>query len=87
MIAAFLPLPSDPQSEKGKSLHGNPSDEFIAMPAAFKRHVQQVEEMRYQSAKWWRTLNRFMAFIGLLLLGAIAALVVIGVREGWGQRL
>ena len=94
IIAAFLPLPPDPQDqkqrEKGKSpLSGRASDthseEFVAMPAAFKRQLAQAEERRYQSAKWWRTLNRFMAVLGLLILGAIAALVVIGVREGWGQ--
>jgi len=94
MVAAFLPLPPDPQGpklrEKGKSpLSGAASDsqseEFVAMPGAFKRQLAQASERRYQSAKWWRTLNRVMAVLGLLILGAVAALVVIGVREGWGQ--
>ncbi len=89
MVAAFLPLPPDPQSAKGKEIRevsADRSDEFIAMPLAFARQVQHAEELRFQSARWWRNLNRFMALIGLLLLGAVAALVVIGVREGWGQR-
>ena len=94
MVAAFLPIPPDPKSqkvrEKGKSPVSGPasdahSEEFVAMPGAFKRQLAQAEEKRYQSAKWWRTLNRVMAVFGLLILGAIAALVYIGVRDGWGQ--
>ncbi len=81
MIAAVLPLPADPQREMEKRSHGE-----FGVPEAFKRQMAETDEIRYQSAKWWRTLNRVMAVIGLLILGAIAALVVIGVRQGWGQR-
>jgi hypothetical protein len=55
------------------------------VPEALKRRIAQYDEMRYQSAKWWRTLNRVMSVFGLLILGAVAALVVVGVRQGWGQ--
>lgn len=56
-------------------------------PEPFHHHQQlrQVDDSRYQSAKWWRNLNRFMSVLGLFILGAIAALVVVGVRQGWGQ--
>ena len=86
MVAALLPLPPDPQSEKARAMRDSINDEFmVALPESFRRQLAQAEELRFQSARWWRTLNRLMAVIGLLLLGAIAALVVIGVREGWGQ--
>jgi hypothetical protein len=47
--------------------------------------IYPVDDSRYQSAKWWRGLNRFMAVIGLLVIGAVVALAVIGVREGWAR--
>ena len=43
------------------------------------------EEIHYRRARWWRQLNRFMAVLGLLIIGAVAALVVIGLHQGWAQ--
>jgi len=80
MIAAFLPLPPDPRHEAIQRDLGE-----FGVPEAFKRQMAQADEVRFQSAKWWRTLNRAMSVVGLLLLAAIAALVVVGVREGWGR--
>ncbi|CAK7200756.1 hypothetical protein SEUCBS139899_003455 [Sporothrix eucalyptigena] len=80
MIAAFLPLPLDPQRAMEKRAEGE-----FGVPAALKRRIAQYDEMRYQSARWWRTLNRVMSVFGLLILGAVAALVVVGVHQGWGQ--
>ncbi len=80
MVASFLPLPLDPQRAMEKRAEGD-----FGVPAALKRRIAQADEMRFQSARWWRTLNRVMSVFGLLILGAIAALVVIGVRQGWGQ--
>ncbi|KAI2639518.1 hypothetical protein GGS26DRAFT_271820 [Hypomontagnella submonticulosa] len=84
MIAAFLPLPPKPMlamderdrstteftSERGESSHRQPI---------------LVDDSRYQSARWWRNVNRFMSIAGLLILGAVAALVVIGVRQRWAR--
>lgn len=64
---------------------GKRAEGEYGVPAALKQRIAQYDEMRYQSAKWWRTLNRVMSVFGLLILGAIAALVVVGVRQGWGQ--
>ncbi|KAL2164514.1 hypothetical protein VTH06DRAFT_3730 [Thermothelomyces fergusii] len=84
MIAAFLPLPPSPgpessQAEKGKSKY-TPTH-----PAASRRQKHDLNETRYQSARWWRNLNRVMSIIGLLIIGAVVALAVVGVRQGWGQ--
>ncbi|KAI0181060.1 hypothetical protein GGR52DRAFT_16898 [Hypoxylon sp. FL1284] len=85
MIAAFLPLPSKPtlaMDERDRS-----TTEFQASgdpESARRRHVL-VDDSRYQSGRWWRNINRFMAVVGLLILGAVAALIVIGVRQGWTQ--
>ncbi|ERS97164.1 uncharacterized protein SPSK_02146 [Sporothrix schenckii 1099-18] len=80
MAAAFLPLPPDPKRAMEKRAEGK-----YGVPEALKRRIAQYDEARYQSAKWWRTLNRVMSVFGLLILGAVAALVVVGVRQGWGQ--
>ena len=77
MVAAFLPIPPNPT-------HKSEADIESTHPAF--RHQQQVfDETRYESARWWRNLNRVMSVIGLLIIGAVVALAVIGVRQGWGQ--
>ncbi|KAI1497504.1 hypothetical protein F5X99DRAFT_432946 [Biscogniauxia marginata] len=87
MIAAFLPLPPKPISpmqERNESTAelGLPKEQA---PEPFRRQPLPVDDTNYQSARWWRNLNRFMSIVGLLILGAVAALVVIGVRQRWGR--
>ncbi|KAI2612286.1 uncharacterized protein GGS25DRAFT_113587 [Hypoxylon fragiforme] len=88
MIAAFLPLPPRPtlaMDERDQSTREfHDSDQEYSHPPR-RRHIL-VDESRYQSARWWRNVNRFMSVAGLLILGAVAALVVIGVRQNWAQR-
>ncbi|KAF6802104.1 serine-rich protein [Colletotrichum sojae] len=82
MMAAFLPLPPDPHAEMEERDHRSSLlDEERDLP----RRVAAVDETLFQSARWWRALNRYMSVIGLLVVGAIAALVVVGVKQGWGQ--
>ncbi|KAI1304294.1 hypothetical protein F5Y03DRAFT_174587 [Xylaria venustula] len=87
MIAALLPLPPNPRldmEELGKSTTRlRTPDE--SEPEPFSRRVAPVDDTRYQSARWWRNLNRCMSVIGLLILGAIAALIVVGVKQRWGK--
>ena len=78
MIAAFLPLPLDPK----RAMEKRPEGEY-GVPSTLKQRVAQNDEKRYQSARWWRNLNRIMAVFGLLIIGAVVALVVVGVRQGW----
>lgn len=82
MIAAFLPLPPDPHAEMEERDHRSSLlDEERDLP----RRVAAIDETLFQSARWWRALNRYMSVIGLVVVGAIAALVVVGVKQGWGQ--
>ncbi|KAK2000512.1 hypothetical protein LX36DRAFT_420567 [Colletotrichum falcatum] len=82
MVAAFLPLPPDPHAEMSEHDHRSSLlDEGRDLP----RRVVAIDETLFQSARWWRALNRYMSIIGLLVVGAIAALVVVGVKQGWGQ--
>lgn len=76
MIAAFLPLPPNPQREmkhRGQDLEHDPSQ----LP-------HPIEEAQYNSARWWRNLNRAMCVAGLLIIGAVIALAVVGSRPQWG---
>ncbi|TGJ87348.1 hypothetical protein E0Z10_g1373 [Xylaria hypoxylon] len=87
MIAALLPLPNNPyfnMEELGKSTtHFQMPDD--TGPESFYRRVATVDDLRYQSARWWRNLNRYMSIIGLLIIGAVVALIVVGIRQGWGK--
>ncbi|KAI5928795.1 hypothetical protein F4810DRAFT_25006 [Camillea tinctor] len=87
IIAAFLPLPAKPiptvqERDASTAELGIPEE---AKTEPFRRQTMPVDDINYQSARWWRNLNRFMAIVGLLILGAVAALVVIGIRQKWGR--
>ncbi|KAF5663667.1 hypothetical protein FHETE_7372 [Fusarium heterosporum] len=75
MFAAFIPIKLAPQSE---DVERNDSSSKLN-----KQHGQ--DDAVFTSAIWWRKVNRGMSIIGLLILGAIIALSVIGVRQRWGQ--
>jgi hypothetical protein len=87
MIAAFLPLPPKPEydmQERDKSTAlFRVSENSGSEP--FYRRVAPIDDSRYQSARWWRNLNRYMSIIGFLIIGAVIALIVIGINQGWGK--
>jgi hypothetical protein len=72
MIAALLPLPLSPVlnmrerdiSTSNLDSSNDPSNDYI-------RHFGPMDEARYESAKWWRRLNRWMSLVGLLIIVAI----------------
>jgi len=85
MIGAFLPLPV-PKHLKGT----NPDDSQTELGATVQEKTRDdqhfaFDDARYQSARWWRNLNRVMSIVGILVLGAVAALAVIGVKDRWAQ--
>ena len=84
MIAAVLPLPPNPQDETAASTYEQSRDRFGRVKLAHQ--LQLVDESRYESAKWWRNLNRGMTIVGLFLIGAVVALVVVGIQQGWALR-
>jgi hypothetical protein len=56
--------------------HGNDSSQAI----------HSANETRYNTARWWRNLNRVMAIVGLLVIGAVIALIIVGVKQQWTRR-
>jgi hypothetical protein len=85
-VAAFLPLPSkpttfDPQAaaERGIIQPGSDDGSYVRVHADTFTKIEK-DERRYLKAQWWRALNRIMCVAGLLIIGAIIALVVIATR-------
>lgn len=68
MIAAFLPLPMNPELSK----EATPSQ--VDVERAFAQQVGHIDEKRYHKALWWRNLNRIMSAVGILLVGVIVSL-------------
>ncbi|KAI8958083.1 hypothetical protein F5Y11DRAFT_54220 [Daldinia sp. FL1419] len=85
MIAAFLPLPPKPTLSMEE--HAYSTTQLSSDQAEPPRgRLVLNDDARYQSARWWRNINRFMAIAGLIIVGAVIALVVVGVREKWGRQ-
>jgi hypothetical protein len=72
MIAAFLPLPPNPMREMRERDNSTSNlDSSNDAVNEYARHVRPMDEARYESARWWRQLNRIMSFLGLLIIGTI----------------
>ncbi|KAL1862471.1 hypothetical protein Daus18300_008568 [Diaporthe australafricana] len=85
MIGAVLPLPK-PSPLAMLERYSSISDFGVrSREHEFERHIETVDELRYENATWWRTLNRFMSVVGLLIIGAVVGLAVAAVKQGWGR--
>jgi len=78
MIAAFLPLPENPVFVMRERNHSE-----LDMSSDMARQMNPMEEARYESARWWRNLNRAMAVVGVVILILLIVLVLIGTRHQW----
>jgi hypothetical protein len=74
MIAALLPLPRNPileMQEQDRSTSNLDSSNQISND--FARQFGPMDEARYESAKWWRGLNRWMSLVGILIIAAVVS--------------
>ncbi|SPN98307.1 uncharacterized protein DNG_01361 [Cephalotrichum gorgonifer] len=83
MAGACLPLPPNPLLEMEE---GDGSLSSLDVRTCPPQPSTLRQEDHYEGARWWRRLNRYMSIVGLLVIGAVIALVVLGVRQGWGSR-
>ncbi|KAG0648549.1 hypothetical protein D0Z07_5407 [Hyphodiscus hymeniophilus] len=81
MIAAVLPLPRNPMNEMRERDDSNSN--LSQAPNDYTRQFGPMDEARYESAKWWRNLNRWMSLVGVLIIAAVIVLVVIGLKQQW----
>lgn len=82
MVGACLPLPLNPQLDMEE---GPGSTSQLDVRSSHPRHSTLPHELYYEGARWWRRLNRYMSVVGLLVIGAVIALVVVGVQQRWGS--
>ncbi|KAJ6782905.1 hypothetical protein PWT90_04894 [Aphanocladium album] len=81
MVAAFIPLPTNRgliEKDFPSTSHIDLTEDDGASPSQLAKEVAL-----YNRAKWWRDLNRAMAVIGLLIIGAFAVLIGLGVQQRW----
>lgn len=83
MIAATIPIPTPLGPRINDTEHGH-SQSKQSLRHDHGSQTQLVEDDMHRSAMWWRNVNRGMSIIGLLMLGAVIALIVVGTRQGWG---
>ncbi|PWW80345.1 hypothetical protein C7212DRAFT_362155 [Tuber magnatum] len=80
IIAAVLPLPPHAEIMK-EPKSGQQQLEYTAdIEGAKVSTTEQVEI--YQNARWWRRVNRMLAPVGLVVIGAIIALAVVAATRG-----
>ena len=94
-IGALLPLPPRPETfhdvekdhwarvqhdEMGDRRHD--PDMGVLERLKMARQFKGSEEVMWQNLRWWRTLNRWMCMVGVLVLILIIVLAVVG-TTGW----
>ena len=82
LLGAVLPLPprhSRDASEAEKALPNANADSEDDLKAALNKHrsgdarLKWDEERVFLKAKWWRTLNRVMCFVGVAIIAAVVS--------------
>ncbi|OCT45655.1 hypothetical protein CLCR_01399 [Cladophialophora carrionii] len=51
-----------------------------------ERNQAGVAELKFQNARWWRNLNRWMCIVGLVVITLAVVLAVLGTKSNWAER-
>ncbi|PKY06867.1 putative serine-rich protein [Aspergillus campestris IBT 28561] len=76
LVAAFLPLPRKPEMILEE-------DTDSELESTLRMRLFDVERRRYENARWWRNLNRWMNPLGLVILTIVITLAVVGTTVGF----
>ncbi|EAU32344.1 conserved hypothetical protein [Aspergillus terreus NIH2624] len=76
LVASFLPLPPKPEMVLA-------DDSESDVETALQLRLFDLERKRYQNARWWRNLNRWMNCVGLVIIVIIIVLAVVGTQVGF----
>lgn len=79
MIASFLPLPPTVEADVKEKNHS--TSHMDLEQGRSGSNPEQDSDNCYNKVKWWRSLNRYMSIIGLLLVGAAIALIVTSTQQ------
>ncbi|CAG7917962.1 unnamed protein product [Penicillium olsonii] len=78
-VAAFLPLPPRPTLSPEMAECGSDSD----VEAALEMQCMNLQQRRHDNARWWRTLNRWMVSLGVVIIVIVVTLAVVGTTTGF----
>lgn len=75
IIAAFLPLPHRPKYPSMRERDNSTSnlDSSNEEENNYSREFGPLDEVRYESALWWRKLNRCLSAVGVLIIGSVVS--------------
>ncbi|RDL35172.1 uncharacterized protein BP5553_07103 [Venustampulla echinocandica] len=83
MIAACLPLPMNPASEMQDQDPEGSSSNTNNAPNDYAREFGPMDMKRFENARWWRNLNRWMSVIGVFIIAAVVIISIVSVKQGW----
>ena len=69
IVASVLPLPLKPllRDEESQTRSRSKAERDL------EKAIVSIDEARYENARWWRNINRIMAVLGLLVIGAMVS--------------
>ncbi|KAF2428111.1 hypothetical protein EJ08DRAFT_662635 [Tothia fuscella] len=78
ILAALLPLPKRPPGSSAPT-YTNPDGSVTQMseiggrgyPSSVPPEESSLDEKGWHKARWWRTVNRILSVVGVLLIGAV----------------
>ena len=56
---------------------------YADLEARIRHQVHLQERARWENARWWRGLNRFMCAVGLVVVIVVIVLAVLGTKGNW----
>jgi len=92
-LAALTPLPVRPtnyhdlEKMEAGNYPGNQqmadgwSQTDIVARLRLEKHIRGLEEVKWQNARWWRRMNRWMCCVGVVILIVVIVLAVIGTKN------
>lgn len=78
-MAAFLPLPHNPQATLPTHKDGEPVTS-ADIEKALDRDVGPIDEIQYENARWWRNVNRMMCLVGVTIIAVLVRLTTSGLN-------
>ncbi|OOF91104.1 hypothetical protein ASPCADRAFT_211383 [Aspergillus carbonarius ITEM 5010] len=76
LIASFLPLPKKPDTVSEEDVESQ-------LEMTLRMRLFDLERRRYENARWWRKLNRWMNPLGLVIITIVVTLAVVGTTVGF----
>lgn len=73
----------DVEGRTSLGIVSGPDHMSLDLEARMKRQTAKQEKLRWENARWWRGLNRFMCAVGLVVIILVIVLAILGTRGNW----